>query len=65
MRGRGDQEVSILSTLQIEKEAVCPKDSVVVMVNGFGKGLSNSAIQHSHSHFPQEMHFLVVFYYSS
>ena len=40
---------------------VCPKDTVVVMVNGFGKGLSNSATQHSHSHFPQEMHFLVAF----
>ena len=58
LRGRGDQEVRALSALQIEKGAVCPKDSVVVMVNGFGAG---SAIQHSHaSHFPQEMHCLVL-----
>lgn len=41
---------------------VCPKDSVVVMVNGFGAG---SAIQHSHSHFPQEMHCLVILYFNT
>ena len=39
---------------------VCPKDTVVVMVNGFGAGSAIQPFSIPTRIFPQEMHFLVI-----